>query len=120
MAPLQADTDVDTLLLAAKEQDELPQQVVGLDGGHALHRDKHTLRGFVIAQAIICLYVWSGTLHSALGRELAVVSSFWVFSVYLWGDGVDVGDNCWDRHDVDEERPQQVVREVSSNDRSEK
>jgi hypothetical protein len=39
-------------------------------------------------------------------------------SVYLWGDGVDVGDDSWDRHDVDEKRPQQVVREVSSNDRS--
>ena len=39
-------------------------------------------------------------------------------SVYLWGDGVDVGDDSWDRHDVDEKRPQQVVREVRSNDRS--
>lgn len=44
MAPLQADTDVNTLLLAAQEQGELPQQVVGLYGGHALHRQAHAQR----------------------------------------------------------------------------
>lgn len=37
-----------------------------------------------------------------------------VFSVYLRCEGVEVGDDSRHRHDVNEEGPQEVVREMSS------
>lgn len=38
---------------------------------------------------------------------------------YIWSERVEVRDKRWNRHDMQEERPQQVVREMCSDNRPE-
>lgn len=42
-----------------------------------------------------------------------------VFISYIWSERVEVWDECWNRHDVEKERPQQVVWEMCSDNRPE-